>query len=233
MPQLSPPRTVLHYTTLAARSLRKHGLWHSLHHLASECWFDLSHGTRTITPHQPTAGELSAGSLSDAVQYQGSNPCLVRALFDSLPEAARNATFVDYGCGKGRVLILAAEARFPRLIGVEFSSTLASQARANLSHCGYATAPDTPQGPTLWIGDAACFTPPGGPLVAFLYNPFQGATLEQVALRLAQHASRHPSQTWILYANPSGHSTFLRAGFRVAHTIGHHPSVQGMLLIPA
>ena len=41
--------------------------------------------------------------------------------------------FVDFGCGKGRVLFLAARYRFARIIGVELSERMAEQARRNLA----------------------------------------------------------------------------------------------------
>ena len=37
--------------------------------------------------------------------------------------------FVDYGCGKGRVVVLAARRKFQRVIGVELSAELADAAR--------------------------------------------------------------------------------------------------------
>src|SRR5713226_561215 len=47
-------------------------------------------------------------------------------------------TFVDLGCGKGRALILAHEAGFRNLIGVEMSPKLAAAARSNLQRLGIA-----------------------------------------------------------------------------------------------
>jgi predicted RNA methylase len=41
-------------------------------------------------------------------------------------------TFVDIGSGKGRALIIAAEYAFKRIIGVEYSPSLATICRRNL-----------------------------------------------------------------------------------------------------
>ena len=41
-------------------------------------------------------------------------------------------TFIDFGCGKGKVLLLAAELPFQRIIGIEFSPALARVAEENL-----------------------------------------------------------------------------------------------------
>jgi SAM-dependent methyltransferase len=88
-------------------------------------------------------------------------------------------SFVDLGCGKGRVLIMAAQLRFRRLIGVEIVPALADIARANLARLGVAAE--------VLTDDAARFVFPPGPVVLFLFNPFKAATIGAVieALRAA------------------------------------------------
>ncbi len=194
----------------------------------TECWFDLSRGIRTVTPQELLQTELSSGSLTDAVQYQGASPRLVRSLLSTLPHESFNAHFVDYGCGKGRALFLAAEAGFKKITGVEFSSRLAAQAHSNLRRIPRRSSRPCPQ---IWIGDAALYRPPQGPLVAFLYNPFHGTTLEKVAEHLADHASAEPAATWILYMNPSGLSTFLKAGFMETSRIERRGRLQAVQLM--
>jgi hypothetical protein len=76
-------------------------------------------------------------------------------------------------------LILAAQLRFRRLIGVEIVPALADIARANLARLGVAAEVHT--------ADAARFVFPPGPVVLFLFNPFKAATIGAVieALRAA------------------------------------------------
>jgi predicted RNA methylase len=153
--------------------------------------------------------EISGGNRTEAVQYQGVSPRLVKALFRRLPREAFLAPFIDLGAGKGRVLILAARAGFPRRIGVEFAAPLAFLCRRNLDQAGVQA--------DVVEQDAADFRLPAGPLVVFLYNPFHGATLARVVERLREHAGRHP--VWVLYVNPLGLETFTRAGFVVVHRL--------------
>lgn len=138
----------------------------------------------------------------------------MRRLLETLPPEAKAGTLVDYGCGKGRVLLLAAEAGFVKIVGVEFDPALAKVARQNLSHRlnTEATTVD------LHVGDAALFDPPEGLLTVFLYNPFGGETLRRVAQRLAKHARNSAEPMWILYVNPVGLAEFTDAGFAVNRT---------------
>jgi len=144
------------------------------------------------------------------MQYQGVDPRLALETLNWLPmELRSNATFVDYGCGKGRGLAVGILAGFRQLIGVEVSRDLATLAERNLQtlrmrHPGVHIE--------LQTMDAVRFQPPEGPLVVFLYNPFVGLTLERVVQRLADHATRSP--VYVVYINPRGRSAFLDHGFR-------------------
>jgi 2-polyprenyl-3-methyl-5-hydroxy-6-metoxy-1,4-benzoquinol methylase len=42
------------------------------------------------------------------------------------------ATFIDIGCGKGRVLLMAAEHGFRKIIGIDFAADLCLTARGNV-----------------------------------------------------------------------------------------------------
>src|SRR5215218_10190886 len=53
------------------------------------------------------------------------------ALFGRL-EVSRDDVFVDLGCGKGRVLYMAARRPFKRVIGIEWSERFSRIARVNL-----------------------------------------------------------------------------------------------------
>ena len=64
-------------------------------------------------------------------------------------------TFVDYGLGKGRVLMLAAEYPFKRIVGVEFSESLDRTARQNLTKLGADAARVTTH-----VMDAVDYDPP-------------------------------------------------------------------------
>jgi hypothetical protein len=100
-------------------------------------------------------------------------------------------------------------AGFRTLIGVEVCRDLATVAQRNLTTLLGRHPEVTVQ---IRTQDAAAFEPPEGPLVAFLYNPFLGLTLERVVQRLERHAIHWP--VWVVYINARGSSVFLHRGFR-------------------
>jgi SAM-dependent methyltransferase len=69
--------------------------------------------------------------------------------------------FLDYGCGKGRVLIAAAGYRFRRIIGVEIAPELIACARENIRRCRHAFSCTNLEieAANAAGGDAALWTP--------------------------------------------------------------------------
>lgn len=107
--------------------------------------------------------------------------------------------FVDYGSGKGRVLIMAAEYPFRRIVGVEISPELHAVARVNLARCADRLRC---QDIELWTGSAADFPVPTDASVVYLYNPFHGRVLRTVLAGLRASLDAHPRRLRLVYNNP-------------------------------
>ncbi len=216
--QSSRTQTLLLYANLACIHLRSHGFRYSLALFLREILFDLRHRVETVAPIELSALSIPDKKCSASSRYQGTDPRLVEEIFAKLPQAAKESTFVDYGCGKGRVLMLAALHGFQRVIGVEFAPELAEISRRNMSRL---PPPRRAAFFEVFQGDAADFSPPPGPLTVFFYNPFHGETLLKVALLLQRHARQKNSTIRLLYVNPSFLEVFEECGFKVIHRIEH------------
>jgi SAM-dependent methyltransferase len=181
--------------------------------------FDAKHGTDTggyMTP-----GEVAAGREHDALNYGYSAiaPSVFRQALarwrDSLPGPARRLaayTFVDVGCGKGRALLLAAEAPFRKVVGVELNEDLARIARQNVTQWGSAQPRPRAQ-IRVMHADALELRWPRTPLLVYLYNPFACELVEQLATKLAAtSAASASSMLDLLYVNPTCADTLSRLG---------------------
>lgn len=152
--------------------------------------FDGRYGVETRGSLRVDAGS----TYGDSFKYTGANPAVFRALVASLPADPSSLTFVDVGCGKGKTFVLAAEAGFARLVGVELSPELAAAARANLAARGIRGE--------ITEGDAATFVFPGDPLFVFLFNPFGERTLRAVMEELRRSYSGENRPIFLGYQNP-------------------------------
>lgn len=150
--------------------------------------FDERYGTRT-------AGEIPLTQLAvdaaDAARGNGVYRATPKALFDEamgmVDADLSQYTFVDYGSGMGKVLLLAAAYPFRAVIGIEYSSAMHAIALDNIQkyerHLSLRHV-------TAACVDATEFLPPSTPLVCFFFNPFDRETWRRV-LRTLESAWRN------------------------------------------
>jgi SAM-dependent methyltransferase len=159
--------------------------------------FDRQYGTDT----RGLVWHGEPGVLQDARHYQGSSPRLFREIVSQLPVAPQRLTLIDVGCGKGRVLVLADELGFRRIVGVEVSDELARTARDNLRTRRI--------GGEVQVIDAAQMHIPDEALLVYLYNPFGEPTLQVVLERLRCSVRAQPRLVFVVYVNPRHGHVFL------------------------
>lgn len=194
-----------HLLGCAWRTVRYAGVFGGLWALGSEWWFDFRRGTETWWP----AGGTQEG---DGVPYQGVSPAVFRDAMGAVPKSIQEGVFVDLGCGKGRALILAAEAGFRRLVGVDLDPALIRVCRRNMRKVRARNGWPSVE---VEVMDALQFRCSPGKSVVFLYNPFRGETLRQVAMNLAEQGAREGNQVWVVYVNPVELGMHFKTGFRV------------------
>ena len=123
-----------------------------------------------------------------------------------LPRALRHIkvserdTFVDFGCGKGRVVHQAAR-RWPfrRVIGVEVSPKLAEiartalAARAHRHRCKHVE---------IVAADVREFQVPDDLTVGYFFRPFGEETLNPLLRDIIESIDRNPRRVWLIYVWP-------------------------------
>lgn len=173
--------------------------------------FDLAHGTDT--GGLISGGDLASGHASDrfiegyaAVPPSRFQNILARWLASSPPHAIAEYTFVDLGCGKGRALLLASQAGFREVVGVELNPSLAATARTNAER--WTATGKAGCAVRIEVGDAVEFAWPLGPCVVFLFNPFGATLMERVADRMAAAFRDRGSDLEVLYYKPEHAAAF-------------------------
>jgi hypothetical protein len=107
--------------------------------------------------------------------------------------------FIDYGSGKGKVLMMASHLPFRKIIGIEFSPVLHEAAVANLSTF-HSTARRCREINTV-CGDAMEYCPPAGSLVCFFFNPFAPEVWMKVLEKLQSSWEAEPRPLYVVYTN--------------------------------
>ena len=118
--------------------------------------------------------------------------------------------FLDIGSGKGRVLLLALDFGFKKLVGVDYSAELCEIARQNLNVVRRRRGFTTPV--EVHCCDAAEYEFHDDETVIYLYNPFDAVVLAKVMERLCASLRRAPRKTWLIYLHPRWHSAIESTG---------------------
>lgn len=176
---------------LVATALWKgHSLFDALRRLSVAK--DTTRGWRPLSTLRIESPHVSVG-----VSYTPTPWLLLDWVHDAiLPrEERRHYTFVDYGAGKGRVVLSAVAAGYREAIGVDFAPELVEIAGAAILEAGI-----EPGRARVVEADAMQYELPPGPLVIYLFNPFGPPVLNAVAQRIAAAAAR-PDPVIVAYVN--------------------------------
>ena len=183
--------------------------------------FDGRRGTDTSGMVMPWELKDQNNAPADSNPYASLTSDRIRALLGAAPVVAGETVLVDLGSGKGRVLLVAQEVPFKRIVGVEWSSDLHAVAQKNVAIAIAGHAPDDRF--ELLRMDAGEYVFPADPLVVFLFNPFGAATMARVVANLERTLAEHPRPIYVIYANPLHADLFERStAFRaIAAARGH------------
>jgi hypothetical protein len=159
--------------------------------------FDAQRGVDTATWVRVPELDTDSPNRRFAVRYQPSSVEEFELLMGKLQVDHREFAFVDYGSGKGRVLMLAAAYPFRRILGVEFSESLDRVAHENLATLGA----DAARIETV-VMDAIEFDPPPGPVVLYFFNPFGPPVLRPVMERARASLDETPRPAYVVLTGP-------------------------------
>ncbi|MCB9190454.1 MAG: class I SAM-dependent methyltransferase [Flavobacteriales bacterium] len=150
-------------------SLKHRGLMNTCSMGLKEWQKERELGIRTFGAHAPDELSIEADSKLGGHLYQPSSSIIFEKAMNTLPFNFQDKVFLDIGSGKGRALILAAEAGFRKVIGVEYASELNDMAHTNIETVRQ-RFPNTEF--VLTEGDALAYDFPEEIDVIYLFNPF-------------------------------------------------------------
>jgi hypothetical protein len=127
---------------------------------------------------------------------------------------ARTDALLDFGSGAGRVVCIAAQRPFARIVGIDMDAGLHALAETNLRNLKtFVTRPE------VFTADASSFRVPDEITIAFLYNPFGSRVLTESLTRIAESHDRKPRRLRVVYFNPQQEATLTATGrFRLTDT---------------
>lgn len=144
---------------------------------------DKQYGTDTSENVKLHGLDIRSSNYRYAIYYRATNYPVLLEILGRLALRHEDYTFVDYGSGKGLVLLQAAGYPFKKVIGLEFARELHETARQNVERYPAHLRRSEIE---LVLGDALEFIPPAGNLVLYLYEPFEAPVTRQVIDRIRE-----------------------------------------------
>lgn len=150
-----------------------------------EWWYDLRHRADT---RGFIRADVFGFSPSRVRAYVGTPWELAQTVFERVGVSAHDV-FVDYGCGKGRMLLIARRYPFRRIVGVELIPELAAVARSN------ARSNDRIE---VVEADASRWDLPVDATVLYAFNPFGSDVWVEVLQRIGESQLRTPRRVRLI-----------------------------------
>jgi hypothetical protein len=136
---------------------------------------------------------LARGIQQSALSIQPTTAVRETSAYTGLQEF----NFIDLGSGKGRVLLMASDYPFNRIIGVEFMPDLARSSQKNVA--SYSNDRQRCRQIETLCMDARNFQFPDGPLVVYLFNPFSESTFALILENLRRSIEGSARPVYIAY----------------------------------
>ena len=162
--------------------------------------FDRKYGVNTSGSILLRDLTIAGNNLKDCYWYEPMSAKIFRQIMHQLNIPFDKFEFIDFGSGKGRILLLASEYGFKKIIGVEFAQELHRIASKNV---------------TIWnlnaqklstieniCRDAIEFPIPKEPLVIFFYSPFKGTVMEHVVNNVLTSYAMNPREIVLIFYGP-------------------------------
>lgn len=231
--RLSPPRPGFGLTDYW-RMYAARGIKLPLNYFFQAHAFDLIHGTDThswIVKETNRSNEIAEALSGDHdMLYRCSWTMEIRTAFEVLRNHLKDTferySFVDIGCGKGKVVLewalsLKKLGLRQRLVGLDYCEPFIHVAKNNQRVLGLSNEI------SFVYGDASEFdyASLGPGVIAYLYNPFEPRTLAKVLAKLNE------TKAVIVYNNPVHVDVIHAAGYEtIWKRLGWHPNAQTLIL---
>lgn len=152
--------------------------------------FDASLGVETSSPVEPwEIEEADDTTLLNNSRYSPTPVRTIRQAIAASPLPYEDISFVDFGSGKGRAMLVASEFSFRKVIGVEFSRRLCETAEKNIERY---RGPQNCGTVEVQCQNAAAFAIPNDASFFYFYEPFSVTVAQQVLRNIENSLRRQP-----------------------------------------
>ncbi len=186
------------------------------------------YGIHTFEPSELHTYTIKKGDISKASPYEAVNYYILEKLLENFRKLfPAEKCLLDAGCGKGRVLAVAAHYGFEKITGVDFAEELCEEARRQILKVNEAF----PQVEFKIVWDDMVNYPVTKENVFFLFNPFEKEILERVLFNIECSVKQFPRTIYFIYASPQHLEVLKQKGFNVVYKVRKMQTLEGVIAV--
>jgi len=179
----------------------------TVQYVISDMLFDMKYKVETINTLMLGELEIDSPNKAHGHYYEGTNTYVFNQVFSQIKIDAAKHVFVDFGSGKGRAMILAAERGFRKIIGVEFSKELVDICHKNLEI--FKSNTKTKSEFKVIHADAADYAIPNEASFLYFSNPFDEILIAKVIVNILKSLDAFPREMIVMHLFPQGNRAFV------------------------
>jgi SAM-dependent methyltransferase len=187
-------------------------LWLALFVLYHDIRGAFKYGIHTFSPVDLKNLTIPKGDTSKASRYEAVNFFLLEKLLENFRKLSLTTSIVDLGCGKGRVLVVAAHYGFIDITGIDFALELCQEAERNMEKVK-SKFPQIQWNIVNSSVEEYDIMPRDS--VFFMFNPFTEEIIRIFLIKLEKSCQKHPRTTYFLYASPQYKELLTNNGYEI------------------
>ena len=195
-------------------SYKKRGLYLTLklfYLKLDNIFFDLRYGIDSSQNVSLDKLNFQITNKTEGVEYGTIAPYFIQKILE-LVKFDTSDIFVDLGCGKGRVLLIASKFNIKKVIGIEFSPELYLIAQNNIGNCSSNNHFNTEK-INIIQKDVLEYVFNHHETVFYLYNPFSNKILNMICDQIKGSLIINIRRIIIIYVNPRFLEILIEKGF--------------------
>ena len=163
--------------------------------VVEDYFFDIRYGTDTSDIIAVADLDISAQDKESSRRYQPTRTRYIRDLLGKL-DLPENRVFVDFGSGKGRVLLVASNYGFDRLVGIEISRQLSDISRENVAIYQNTVGKSVPI--EIIESNVLHYHIRDDENVFYFFRPFDAPVMREILDGIASSLMDVPRQVWVI-----------------------------------
>jgi len=185
----------------------------------------------------PTKGRVATDSVTvigtrqaEGHDYRPTPRLVFDWALSAIDEDLGKLSFVDYGAGKGRALLLASQHPFTAVGGIEYAEELHDAATMNIAQ--FPRSQMKCRDVECVHDDAAEIGALDGPAVHYFFNPFSREVFAEVLHSLVASYRKHPRRLYLILIDPVAEDLVEKSGIFMPLALPPSARARAQLLSP-